>query len=389
MIKTTFAARLGLFLWLIATVFIAWKVGFEPGKHTVVNSYLLGAQRWLEQINLYSGPHGFIYMPAFAVLFMPFTYLPEIMSDALWRILLLTTYLYALSQLVKVLIKTPEQFWQWFGLVSLIALPIAFSGLRNGQMNVLLSSVMVMVTAWLIQGRWNISALVLALVMSLKPTFAVFFLLAVALYRPLWWRVPPFLFVFLCIPFVAGGFEYGAQQYINFYHMSREAMDLGVESSNWATFFNIFPQVFGVFVSEPVQIVIKIPLALMTLWYCYRKMQVVDPVTAGLVMLTMAGCYHMLFNPRGVNTDFVILGSIMGFWFMASREIWQDKCLSWLVGMNAVMILGAYELSKLITPGHDSWVNPLAAALFTILVLWQFRISKAFKTEALKSEAKP
>ena len=377
--RITPAAQLGLFLWLVAVAFIAWKIGFEPGKHTVVTSYLLGAERWLERADLYTGPHGFIYMPTFALLFSPLAKLPLVFTDLLWRAFLLVVYFYSLAQLLKAILKERQAlFWQWFGLVSLVALPIAFSGLRNGQMNVLLSAVMILVTAWLVQAQWNYAALLMALVMSLKPTFAVFFLLVLALYKPLWWRVPPLLVGFLCLPLVAGA-EYGITQYINFYAMSHDAMELGMAEPDWATLFNIFPQVGGFFVPEFIQLGVKISLALGTLWYCYRQKQRYDSVSFAIIVLTLACCYHMLFNPRSVNTDYVILGTVMAFWFAAASLLWHDRWYAGLFGLNAVLILLAYELSKLITPDHHSWVNPLAALLFSLIVLWQIPKGRVFQ----------
>lgn len=381
--NTGFAARLGLFLWIVAVVFIGWKALFESGSHTVVNSYLLGGERWADREDLYSGPHGFIYMPLFAALFSPFTLLSELTVDLLWRSLLIGVYFYALFSLTRLLSEKNQQvqrFWQWFGLVSLVALPIAFSGLRNGQMNVLLSAVMILGTAWIIKERWNRLAIVMAFIIAMKPTFAVFFLLATALYRPLWWRIPPLVGLFLAIPFLIAGWQYGLKQYLNFIHMGESAMELGMESAVWATFFNIFPQLFGFFVSEPIQLAIKIPLALITLLFCYRMGKKSDPLSAAMIMLTMACCYHMLFNPRSVNTDYVIIGSVMAFWLASAACLWNEKLLVGMVTVNALLILLAYEISKLITPGHDSWMNPLATALFTLLVLWQLNKGKCFCT---------
>ena len=379
--NTTFPARSGLFLWLVAVVFIGWKAGFEPGAHTVVDAYWLGGERWAERVDLYSGPHGFIYMPLFAALFAQLTTLSEFAVNLLWRALLTGLLFYGLHSLTRVLTarnQQPELLWQWFGLVSLVALPIAFSGLRNGQMNVWLSAVMVLGTAWIIEERWNRLAVVMAFIMALKPTFAVFFLLAGALYRPLWWRLPPLTGLFLLIPFAIAGWQYGSQQYLNFIHMSERAMDLGMAEAGWATFFNIFPQLFGFYIPEPAQLAVKIPLAAVTLFICYRVAQKSEPVTAALVMLTLACCYHMLFNPRSVNTDYVIIGSAMAFWVATAACLWKDKMLVWLVAVNALLILLAYELSKLITPEHSSWMNPLATTFFTLLVLWQISRGRRF-----------
>ena len=379
--ETNLASRFGLFLWIVALLFIGWKVVSEPGSHTVVHHYLSGGHRWDDRVDLYTGPHGFIYMPLFAVGFSLFTDLSEFWTDVIWRMIQVSVLFYALFSLVRVITidnQKENQVWHWFGLISLIALPIAFSGLRNGQFNVLLSAVMVLLTAWLIEKRWMNAALLLAFVISLKPTFAVFFLLTVALYKPLWWRVPPMVFGFLIIPVIAGGWDYGVQQYLNFIAMGQDAMELGMEEPNWATLFNIAPQLFDFYVPETVQVAIKVPLAVLTLFVCYKTLKTTDPLTGAVYMLTFACCYHMLFNPRSVNTDYVIIGSVMSLWFTCAVCLWKDRLLVWLVGVNALTILLAYELSKLVTPDHHSWVNPFATLLFTCLIIWQIKKERRF-----------
>lgn len=379
--ETGWASRFGLFLWVVALLFIGWKVISEPGSHTVVHHYLSGGQRWIDRVDLYTGPHGFIYMPLFAVGFSLFTTISEFWTDFIWRVIQISVLFYSLFSLVRgiaVANQRGNQIWRWFGLVSLIALPIAFSGLRNGQMNVLLSAVMVLITAWLIEKRWVKAAMLLAFVISLKPTFAVFFLLVLALYKPLWWRVPPMVLGFLTIPLFAGGWDYGGQQYLNFIAMGKGAMELGMEEPNWATFFNIAPQLFDIYVPETIQLIIKLPLAILTLLICHRIIKTSDPITGAIYVLTFACCYHMLFNPRSVNTDYVIIGSVMAFWFACAVGLWKDKLLAWLVGINALIILLAYELSKLVTPDHHSWVNPLATLLFTCLIIWQVKKERRF-----------
>lgn len=144
--NTTTFEKLGLFLWLLAFVLIFAKVILEPGSHSVVDSYLLGGQRWADRITLYSGPGGFIYTPLFAVLFTPLLHIPEAMTDLIWRLFIIILYLYALTNLINMINnRSPGTLIKWLGMMSIIAVPIAFSGFRNGQMNVILTSVMVLV----------------------------------------------------------------------------------------------------------------------------------------------------------------------------------------------------------------------------------------------------
>ena len=154
--NTTAFEKLGLFLWLLAFVLIFAKVVLEPGVHSVVDSYLLGGQRWADRVTLYSGPGGFIYTPLFALLFTPFLHISEAMTDLIWRLFIIILYLYALTCLINMVNhRSPGTLGKWLGMMSVIAVPIAFSGFRNGQVNVILTSVMVLVICQIAEKRWN------------------------------------------------------------------------------------------------------------------------------------------------------------------------------------------------------------------------------------------
>ena len=369
--NTTTFEKLGLFLWLLAFVLIFAKVILEPGSHSVVDSYLLGGQRWADRVTLYSGPGGFIYTPLFAVLFTPFLHISEAMTDLIWRLFIIILYLYALTCLINMVNnRSPGTLGKWLGMMSIIAVPIAFSGFRNGQVNVILTSVMVLIICQIAEKRWNSAALLLALVMSLKPTFIVFFLLATTLFRPLWFRVPPLMLLFLSLPMLFGGWQYGWQQYINFVDMAQSAMHHGVHSQNFACLFNVF-QVFGLFISDHWQHLIKVILAGITWLLCWFAIRQFDIKTALVYLLTLASCYHLLFNPRSVNTDYIILGTVLALWFTCANHLWQNKHLALGIGLISLAVLEAFDLSRWLVPGSTSWVNPLMALTFTIMVVWQ------------------
>lgn len=380
---TTKAEKFGLFLWLLAFVLIFAKVLFEPGSHSVVDSYLLGAERWNQKVALYSGPGGFIYTPLFALLFTPFSHLSESLTDFIWRMFIMGLYLYALCQLVVLFRgKIDEQLPKWLGLMSIIAVPIAFSGFRNGQVNVILTSVMVLAICQIAEKRWSQAAILLALVMSLKPTFIVFFLLASTLFRPFWWRVPLFTLVFLSLPLLAAGWShdwnYGWQQYLNFIEMARSAMDHGLDSPNFACLFNLPPQLWGGFVPHDLQTIIKVILAGGTWLLCWYALKQLDKKSALVYLLTLASCYHLLFNPRSVNTDYIILGTVLTVWFASAIYLWHSKALAWAIGLLSLGVLQAFDISRLLVPGSTSWVNPLMGLLFAVLVIVQLSHKRAF-----------
>ncbi|WP_422137511.1 glycosyltransferase family 87 protein [Endozoicomonas sp. ALC020] len=379
LLKNHPAALFGMFLWGLAVALIFAKVALEPGQHTVLDSYLLGADRWIDRVKLYSGPGGFIYTPTFALLFVPVTKLPVFLADLLWRLFIMGLYAWASLRLLRHFQEySQETLFNRFGLFSLIAVPIAFSGFRNGQVNVILIAAMMLVISQIIEKRWNSAALVLALIMSLKPTFIVFFLLVTTLFRPFWLRVPLMLLAFLALPLIFGGLDYGLEQYNNFLEMAESAVDRGVTTPNWASFFNIPMQLFNYSVPEALQNIIKIILAATTWAVCFYAI-VRHGTRNGLIyLLSFAACYHVMFNPRSVNTDYIILGSVLAFWFTAAAFQWRDKALTWIIGLIALGVLLAFDISRTLVTDTTSWFNPLMAAVFAGVLIWQLSRKRVF-----------
>ncbi|WP_422474516.1 glycosyltransferase family 87 protein [Endozoicomonas sp. ALB032] len=379
LLKNHPAALFGMFLWGLAVALIFAKVALEPGQHTVLDSYLLGADRWIDRVKLYSGPGGFIYTPTFALLFVPVTKLPVFLADLLWRLFIMGLYAWASLRLLRHFQEySQETLFNRFGLFSLIAVPIAFSGFRNGQVNVILIAAMMLVISQIIEKRWNSAALVLALIMSLKPTFIVFFLLVTTLFRPFWLRVPLMLLAFLALPLIFGGLDYGLEQYNNFLEMAESAVDRGVTTPNWASFFNIPMQLFNYSVPEALQNIIKIILAATTWAVCFYAI-VRHGTRNGLIyLLSFAACYHVMFNPRSVNTDYIILGSVLAFWFTAAAFQWRDKALTWIIGLIALGVLLAFDISRTLVTDTTSWFNPLMAAVFVGVLIWQLSRKRVF-----------
>ena len=362
--------RLGLALWGLAVTLIAIKTVLEPGQHTVVDSYLLGAERWQARQPLYDGPQGFLYTPTFALLFSFLLDVPVYLTDLLWRLFIIGLYFLAISQMTQVLqTNHSKPLLGWLGLISLVAVPIAFSGLRNGQLNVVLISVMVLTCCQILKKQWNTAAVLLALTISLKPTFIVFFLLATTLFRPLWSRVPPLLLIFIALPLVSGGWKYGIEQYGGFIYMARSAAELGMVTPKWASLFNVPAQLWGITVAGDIQNLIKIALAGATWLTCLYALRRFDLKTGLFYLLNLAACYHMLFNPRSVNTDYIILGTVLAFWLATALHTWNDRRLAITTGLLALGVLFAFDLSRLIAPGTTSWFNPLMALVFSFVVI--------------------
>ena len=200
----------------------------------------------------------------------------------------------------------------------------------------------------------------------IKPTFIVFYLLAGALHRPMYWRLPLGLLAAFVVPMFFAGSGYVIDQHLGFIQTLDAAVHLGVHKADWASFFGIFPQVSGVFVPEKIQMAVRLILAPVTLWLAWYAKKHYKPEMAAYYMYALPACYLMLFNPRNENNDYAVLSAAIGFWLAAASHRYNSgvlKGFSWFILLG---IIGSYEISVRLTPGMDAWVSPVAGTLFTV-----------------------
>ena len=158
------------------------------------------------------------------------------------------------------------------------------------------------------------------------------------------------------------------------------AVYLGVSTPKWASLFNIPMQLFHISVDHSLQVIIKLLLALATWLACLYAHKKLDRLTAVIYLFSFSGTYHLLFNPRSVNTDYIILGTIMAVWFTAALYIWRDRCLAITVGLISMGVLFALDISRLLVPDSTSWVNPLMACIFAVVLVINLKNNRSFQT---------
>src|SRR5207244_3147947 len=101
---------------LIISVMAIHNLSHKPWNHTVTGLYHEASADWWAGKDLYHGPAGMNYLPAFAIVFKPFQALPVPVGDVLWRI---SAAVMALALAVKPL-----------GLVLLMLAPVVYAPLR-------------------------------------------------------------------------------------------------------------------------------------------------------------------------------------------------------------------------------------------------------------------
>lgn len=353
--------------WLFVAFLIVYKCIDDPLGRTVADNYLEGARRWLSGENIYYGARGFLYLPEFAFLYSFLSPLPLWLSEAVGRLLQLWILVFGLFSFSRFIAKPREK--SFFPLITLVVFPICFSSIRNGQTNIAILGLMLLTVVALSKRHWNAAALLMTLGLVFKPTFIVFYLLAGALHRPMYWRLAAGALLAFLIPVLFEGLNYVVQQHINFLVNLQEAVQLGVQKADWASFFGILPQLTGYFVPVEIQMAVRLvlaPLVLFLVWLAGRRY---GAGMSAYYLYALAACYLMLFNPRNENNDYAILSAAIGFWLAASVHRYQSRVLLYFSISMLVGILAAWEVSSRLTSGMDAWVSPLIATIFTFFLI--------------------
>lgn len=374
--------KITISLWALFTLAVMYFLALHHFDRSVIHSYVHAGQHWLHGQNLYkhSGT-GFIYFPQAAILYTPFSLFNKPTAEIIWRLFSLAVYAYALSRLIKAL---PESLKVPYHLTisSIIGLALAFASARNGQMNILLMSLMIVGLIQIQQLQAWRAALCFTLGIAFKPTAFVWWLLSFVLYPRLRWPLVIGLLLFITLPFVFQTPSYVHAQYLGCAQMLHEAFQLGVEQhAHWAQLFGLL-ETFHIDLPQHLETFIRLLAAISTLVCCWYTRKL-DARTRFIWIYAFAACYLMLFNPRTENNDYVTLAPTFIYFILESISLGYKRRIIFFI-ILLVMILGSYKFGSLFTPGYVSWLTPLAAVGFTLFLLRQLWIRAQRKNDTLQ-----
>lgn len=369
--------------WLLWVAFFAIIASLIVGgsKRSVLVYYHEASNRWVHSQELYSpSGEGFLYFPVFALVYVPFWYLPPLAAALLWRagsLLLLALGFWKWSKLTG---NTDESS---FLLASLVTLPICWGAILNGQATTAMTGVLMCAYADAHDRRWWRTTLWFLLALIAKPIAAAPVCLLAALHRPLWWRAPLAILGAFAIPFAAHSPTYVWEQTVGWFELVRAANEAGM-SPNWAHLLGAL-ELFGVHFAPQTQLVIRVGAGLVVLGMCALLMRYRPRVEAHFFTLTLGMAYLMLFNPRTEGNTYLALAPCLGLLIagMVRRADARVRTALW-IGC-AVAIFGNYELSKLFLPNRPHiWLAPFAALVLVVTMLpFLYREKAQFQAPAL------
>jgi alpha-1,2-mannosyltransferase len=354
----------GLFL-LSAFIVLVGLRDWRPAS----NAYARGASRWLAASNLYDeGGRGFIYLPQSAILYAPFSLVPQPAQHFLWRSVTIGLFVAGVYGLCRLAGRgTGIEF---FPLVSLLILPKAWTCALNGQAAPAMAGLSMLALVALHAQRWWCAALLLTAALTFKPLAFVLILVVAALYPPTWRPLALALAGFFAFPYLLQGPQYVTGQYVASIHMFESAAKVGL-SPEWAQLFSL-GSLAGINSPPHWQTVIRIVAAIATMALCREARRRFESSRALIDVYALATAYLLLFNPRTENNSYLLLSPVLGVLWVRAQFVEGQKARAALLCAAAVAIFAGHELCGLLTPQAGFvWICPLVCALFALDLVLQ------------------
>jgi hypothetical protein len=289
--------RTGLTLWFTLLAVVCVLVILSPDTRSVVPNYRFASHSFMDGSSPYrtDALAGFLYVPAFAVIYMPFAALGSSAGDALWRILgfLLLTFA-AWRQMDEIPVRNRVRY---FSIACLLALPLTAGAVRNGQ-----ATILMLATVWLMfqaagRGRGVEAALWAGIAIVVKPTALVAVMLVAALFPfTIGYIAAAFLLV-LALPFAFAPTDYVVTLYRDFaallsgMQMGDVEKFLPADISRLLAVLGIAPPPLALLAIRALAGLAVLAGALAIRW----KMQSSDRT---LILVVIAVFYMSVFNPR-------------------------------------------------------------------------------------------
>ncbi|MFO1059463.1 MAG: glycosyltransferase 87 family protein [Dongiaceae bacterium] len=379
--------RAGWGVWLIFLAVVAVLTLRHPDAHSVLPAYRAGAEAWWAGRDIYGpGIHGFLYLPAFALLFSPFAWLGSPAGDLAWRLVGFALLTSAYARLAR--LAAPDQASPVLAAMLLAALPASGAALQNGQATVPMLALMIHAVVDLADrpgGGWR-PGLLLALAVAVKPLALVLALLAAALRPAVRLPLALGLAAILLLPFLAADPAWVAGQYASAWTKLTAAADPGL--GRWADLGMLLARL-GWQPPEAAMMLLRIAGAVAALALAAIAARRLPPADAALAWLALACLYLLLLNPRAEENTYILLAPLAAL--LAGRAWFRDgRRRPALLLLALCLALGNHAYGDLVYRPTELWLKPLLALAFAVyLIGWIRRGGSAAGAGVASSGAAP
>lgn len=366
-----------IILFVVTCIFLARNNFYY---HTLTIFYRDGSYHWFQGQPLYNNTGwGFIYFPQSAILFAPIAYLPQALGEVFWRIISIGLFAFGIYRFAYLFGEANKKYAaKLFAVMTVVTIPLTTTNATNGQMQLLMAGLLLLAFADIYYKRWWRAASLLTLALAFKPTAIVLFLLALALYPQLRYKMLVTTLILLVLPFLTQNPHYVISQYVACWHMLETAAKVGTSDPRWewAQLFRMTKFFTDYLVSPLSQYLIRIIAAAITLGLCYYAKLRFNKTTALYFIFTLGMCYLLLFNPRTENDDYMMIMPMVGYFIAQALFITRRNVEILILAAITLLMYANHGLSHYLTPGNNIWLKPMMTVFLTGTVIWHLFIDK-------------
>ena len=376
-------------LWAAVVLGVCIRIGLVSRDHDVFATYVDAGRKWISSQPLYSYTRGFVYSPLIAALFGAFSWFPLWLGGILWRLLTVSVFLAGIFCWLKEDSAIPKsRHW----LVFLLILPLSLGNFNNGQVNPLITGLLMIAIVSAHRSSWTISAICLGVTAYLKIYPLSVALLLVLLYpRQLAWRLLVTMLLMGALSFLLQHPNYVFEQYQRWFGM-RAVDDRRMNMNIAPRDFAMLLRALHINLSSRIFLLLQLFAAVLAAGVCiYGRIRSWSEDRLLVATFTLGTCWMLLFGPATEDATYTMIAPPIAL-AMARKERIPGGMRSLVFSSYAVLLIGLilnafFGLKK--TP-YTMSVQPLGALMFLIYaVIWIFDGSLWPATAALQNQGGP
>lgn len=352
-------------LWIIPVIVVGCLVALNRYPDGTNQIYGDACSDWWARRDIYTGRQGMNYLPQFTLIFSPFYALGMPFGGILWRVISVLGLAWSLRRLIAIVSPHPRSLDFFLG--SLLAMPVCLGAVKFAQANVPFAAITTLAVVLLMEQRWKSAGVALVAAIAMKPLGLVLVLLAMCNYRRVILPVLVSGLLMLLVPFAFAPSEYVLTQYAGFIDNMRHCSQAAVEH-RFANLNSIFEKL-SINLSLPMQSAMNLLAAFGTLvLWLFAARRLAEP-ERGLLLLSLATVYLMLFNPMNESNSFVIIAPVMTAVAFRCRHTASNHTLAWCLSALLVATWILPELIHSLDRHSRLWGKPLLAGIGFLVVV--------------------
>ena len=354
---------LAIGLWLVLAVVIAGKTLQNPENHSTYPLFHDASLAWWHGVDVYDRDifgGDYRYGPSFAMLMGPIAWLRYELGAVVWAVMNVGIAFWATRALARRVLPGMETPLARNVFLAVSVFPSAHC-LYSSQTNLLVFSLAAFGAVAILDKRWWLAALLVAIPVHIKVWPLACVLLLVACWpRQLAWRVPIALAAVAALPFLAKPPGWVCQQYIQWYqYLVGPAQDRHTYRDAW-TIWEL--------ISSPVDprlyAVLQLATAAAALGLCLWQGSRVPPQRRIVVVLVCWTTWQLVFGPGTERNTFALIAPLTS-WALVMAVL--EKRGRWLMGVSfALTIVSAIGGIENLSP----WLRVLHPVGILLFFAW-------------------